>query len=140
MLALPLTYMNESGYAVSHLVRYFHVPRHRLVVVCDEMDLPFGTLRIRTGGSSAGNRGLKSVITELGSQDFARLRVGVGRPRDSSIAHVLGEFPPEEAQVLPQLLETAADAVTVILRDGTTAAMNAFNRDWLPQLRPSSTA
>lgn len=135
LLAMPVTYMNDSGFAVSRLVRYFHVPLESMIVVADEIDLPFGTLRVRPSGGSAGNGGMKSIIRELGTEDFARLRVGVGRPRDSAVRHVLGTFSPEQAELLPSLVDTAADAVTTFLEAGVRDAMNRFNRDWLPELQ-----
>lgn len=134
LLAEPLTYMNESGNAVSRLVQYYKLPLDHLLVVCDDLDLPFGTLRLRPNGSSGGQRGLQSIIQALGTDEFARLRIGVGRPRDSAVGHVLSPFSPEEERFLPSLIDTAADAVTVALRDGVQAAMNRYNRDWLPSL------
>jgi len=131
LLALPVTYMNESGNAVSRLVQYFHVPLEHLLVVADDMDIPFGTLRLRRGGSSGGNRGMRSVIQSLGSEEFARVRVGIGRPTGSAVGHVLDRFPPEQRQVLPRIVGRAADAVVFALRDGITSAMNEYNRDWL---------
>jgi PTH1 family peptidyl-tRNA hydrolase len=134
LLAQPLTYMNESGLAVSTLLHYYKIPRERLLVVCDDIDLPFGTLRLRPSGSSGGNGGLKSVIQQLGSEQFARLRVGVERPRSSAVGHVLGEFAPEQARVLPSLIDTAADAVTAAVESGIQTAMNRYNRNWLDEL------
>lgn len=135
LLAMPVTYMNDSGFAVSRLLRYYRVSLDRLLVVADEMDLPFGTLRVRPSGSSAGNGGMKSIIRELGTEDFPRLRVGVGRPAGAAVRHVLGSFPPEQSELLPALVDTAADAVTAFLRSGARDTMNRFNRDWLPELR-----
>ena len=131
LLALPLTYMNESGNAVSHLVSYYKIPLGRLIVIADDMDLPFGTLRVRPNGSSAGNRGLRSVITSLGSEEFARLRVGIGRPSGNAVSHVLERFSPEERKHLPGVIRAAADAALVALRDGVPVAMNDFNRNWI---------
>jgi PTH1 family peptidyl-tRNA hydrolase len=136
LLALPQTYMNESGNAVGRLVTYYGVAIDHLLVACDDMDLPFGTLRLRPRGSSGGNGGLKSIIRTLGSEEFARLRVGVGRPRGDAVGHVLGEFSQEESRFLPALVETATDAVTHVLNEGVTSAMNEFNRDWMPVLTP----
>lgn len=138
LLALPLTYMNESGNAVSRLVHYYRVPLDRLLVMCDEIDLPFGTLRLRPSGSSAGHRGLQSIIQALGTDAFARLRVGVGRPPGEGVHHVLGPFSADEARLVPALIDTAADAVTVALVQGMEVAMNRYNRDWLPTISPSA--
>jgi PTH1 family peptidyl-tRNA hydrolase len=133
IVARPVTFMNLSGTAVSRLVQYYHVPLARLLIVCDDMDLPFGTLRIRPSGSSGGNNGLKSVIEELGTQEFARMRIGVGRPRGEAIDHVLSRFPPQQERMLPQLIRVAADAVPTALRD-VRAAMNEYNRSWAETL------
>ena len=135
LLALPITYMNESGNAVRRLLQYYRVPLSQLLVVCDDLDLPFGTLRLRPGGSSGGHNGLKSIIQALGSDQFARLRVGVGRPEASAVGHVLGPFSRDEAALLPALVNTAADATLAWLEGDVTTAMNRFNRDWLPALR-----
>lgn len=136
LVALPTTYMNNSGEAVTRLLAYYHVPVDHLLVIADDLDLPFGTLRIRPDGSSGGNGGLKSIIQQLGTKEFARLRVGVGRPRSDAINHVLGPFPPEQVAVLPRLVSIAADAVGATIRDGARASMNTYNRDWLPDLSP----
>lgn len=135
LLALPTTYMNESGNAVRRLVQYYRVPLPQLLVVCDDIDLPFGTLRLRPSGSSGGHRGLKSIIAALGSEEFARLRVGVGRPEASAVGHVLGPFSRDEAALVPALVNTSADAALAWLEGDVTATMNRFNRDWLPALR-----
>lgn len=133
LLAVPVTFMNESGNPVSRLVRYYRVPNSHLLVIHDELDLPFGTLRIRPRGSAAGNNGLKSIIGELGTDDFPRLRIGIGRPAQSAVAHVLQPFSPTEMEGLPTIVETAVDAVLCWLTEGTTAAMNRFNRNVLPE-------
>jgi len=134
LLAMPITYMNDSGHAVSHLVQYYHLPIEHVLIILDEMDLPFGTLRLRPSGSAGGHNGLKSIIRELGTEEFARLRVGVGRPQGSAVRHVLQPFSADEARVLPLLIDTAADAAISALQSGVQEAMNRFNRDWLPSL------
>jgi peptidyl-tRNA hydrolase, PTH1 family len=134
LLALPITYVNESGNAVRRLLQYYRVPLSQLLVVCDDIDLPFGTLRLRPGGSSGGHKGLKSIIEALGNEEFARLRVGVGRPEASAVGHVLGPFSRDEAALLPALVDTSADAALAWLEGDMKAAMNRFNRDWLPAL------
>ena len=123
--------MNESGLAVKRLMAYYKVPPRRLLVVCDDLDIPFGTLRLRPDGSSGGNGGLKSIIRETGTQEFPRLRFGIGRPAHTAVSHVLQDFSAEEASELPALLDVASDAVTATLREGVAAAMNQFNRSWL---------
>jgi PTH1 family peptidyl-tRNA hydrolase len=134
LLAMPLTYMNESGNAVSRLLGYYRVPLDRLLVVYDEIDLPFGTIRLRPSGSAAGNRGLRSIIQATGSEEFSRLRLGVGRPRGEAVSHVLGRFPPEQERLLPQLLDIACDCTEAVLAGDVGAAMNRFNRNWLDEL------
>ncbi|MBV9279095.1 MAG: aminoacyl-tRNA hydrolase [Chloroflexi bacterium] len=138
LLALPVTYMNESGSAVQRVMSYYHLPLTNLLVVCDDIDLPYATLRLRPNGSSGGNGGLKSIIRELGTQDFARLRVGVGRPPSDAVGHVLSPFPPQQRALLPALVETAADAVETWLREGVEPVMNRFNRSWADELAAPS--
>ena len=134
LLAQPVTYMNESGQAVQRLLHYFRVPLERLLVVCDEMDLPFGTVRLRPEGSAGGNRGLQSVVQCVGSERFARLRVGVGRPPGEAKSHVLAPFQPEQRRLLEPLIDTCARACEAWIQRGVEPAMNAYNRDWLPEL------
>lgn len=140
LLALPVTYMNESGHAVSRLVQYYRVSLDHLLIVCDDLDLPFGTIRLRPNGSSAGQRGLQSIIQELGTSEFARLRLGLGRPPGSAVNYVLSRFPPEQARLLPALLGVAADATSLALTEDVRAAMNRYNKDWLPVLAPAGEA
>lgn len=129
VLAKPLTYMNLSGEAVGPLVRFYKIPLERLLVVYDEIDIPFNTLRLRAEGGAGGHRGMRSIIQSLGSQDFARLRVGVGRPPDGREAadHVLAPWTKEEAAQAPALVERAALAVETWLTEGILSAMNRFN-------------
>ena len=131
VIALPVTYMNESGNAVSRLLAYYHIPVERLLVIADEMDLPFGTLRMRPRGSAAGHNGLRSIEQAIGTDDFARLRFGIGRPAARhGVPHVLGRFSEQETERLPDLVETAARAVAAALNEGLEKAMNEFNRSW----------
>jgi PTH1 family peptidyl-tRNA hydrolase len=135
IIAEPLTFMNESGIAVRRLLDYYKISPERLIVVGDDLDLPFGRLRIRTDGSSGGNGGLKSIIREIGDDRFTRLRVGIDRPSIPAKAYVLQPFSREQELVLPGLIDVACDALDAILTRGAEAAMNEFNRDWLPALR-----
>ena len=128
VLAKPQTMMNLSGLAVKALRAKYDVPLERLVVVHDELDLPFGRLRLRQGGSSAGNHGLDSVISSLGSKDFIRVRVGIGRPPGDGIDYVLSPFTEAERAQLPDIVRRAADAIDVILEQGLERAMTDFNR------------
>ncbi|MBI4232858.1 MAG: aminoacyl-tRNA hydrolase [Chloroflexi bacterium] len=129
VLARPRTYMNLSGEAARYLVDRFGVRPPDLLVLCDDMDLPLGKLRIRPSGSAGGHNGMRSVIAALGNQEFPRLRVGIGRPPQGldEVTYVLGHFTPEEEAVMQGVMPRVADAVACILREGLAAAMNRFN-------------
>jgi peptidyl-tRNA hydrolase, PTH1 family len=129
LLVKPQTYMNESGQSVGSLVRFYKVPLEQLLVIHDDVDLPFDTLRMRPKGGSAGQKGLASIIDRLGTQDFPRLRVGVGRPpgRMLAAAYVLQDFDRDEKENLPQILDRAAEASLVFITEGIDSAMNKFN-------------
>jgi PTH1 family peptidyl-tRNA hydrolase len=129
VLAKPRTFMNNSGVSVSQLVRFYKVPLEKLLVAFDDVDLPLETLRLRSEGSSGGQNGMKSIIQRLGSQDFARLRIGVGRPkgRMSTPNHVLQDFSRSEQQALPFVLKRASDAMQTFVNEGIVTAMNKFN-------------
>jgi peptidyl-tRNA hydrolase, PTH1 family len=129
VLAKPQTFMNDSGLAVSQLLRWYKTPRQQLLVIYDELDLPFGTLRLRGDGSAGGHNGMKSIIQQLGSQDFARLRIGIGRPSaGANVPYVLSAFNDAERRQLDTVLERAADAALMWRRQGIIAAMNDYNR------------
>ncbi len=129
VLLKPATYMNLSGRSVQAALAFFKVEPGALVVVHDELDLPFGTLRVKSGGGLAGHNGLKSIKESCGSSDFLRLRVGVGRPRGGRGAgHVLSDFSKEESAELPDVVERASSALEDILQRGVQAAMNLHNR------------
>ena len=129
VLAKPLTFMNESGVAVSQIARWYKVPRDRLLVIYDELDLPFGTIRLRANGSAGGHNGVQSVIQHLHTQDFARLRIGIGRPRaGSTVPYVLAQFSSAEQKELPEIIDRAAAAALLWVREGITVAMNEYNR------------
>lgn len=129
VLVKPLTYMNLSGNAVRALQKRHGLSLQHLLVVCDDLDLPLGRLRLRQSGGAGGHRGLASVISALGSNEFSRLRVGVGRPpgREEVVDYVLGRFAPEERETAAAAVRRAADAVETWLRCGIEEAMNAFN-------------
>ena len=128
----PQEFMNRSGDAVALALSKLPVedPSRDLIVALDDVDLPFGRLRLRAGGGAAGQKGLTHVIERLGRDDLPRLRFGIGRPQTAMdvTAWVLERFSPEQEQALPGLLASAADAIDVWLRDGVEAAMNRFNR------------
>lgn len=127
VLAKPLTFMNDSGVAVRKLLARERVPLTEVLVVADDFALPFGKLRFREAGSHGGHNGLRSIIEELESEKFSRLRVGIGEPGRGAIDHVLSKFAADERTRLPILLDAAADAVEAWARDGTSKAANRFN-------------
>jgi peptidyl-tRNA hydrolase, PTH1 family len=131
MLAKPLTYMNLSGDAVAGLSRYFDVPVADLLVVVDEVALPFGKLRARVRGSAGGHNGLKSVIERLGTTDFPRLRLGVGRGdgRRDLADHVLAKFERGELAELETIIARAADAAELFAAEGISKVMSVYNPD-----------
>ena len=128
-LLCPSTYMNRSGLSVSEAVRFYKLPLEELLVVCDDMNLPFAKLRIRVDGSAGGQKGLADIIRQLGTEGFARLRFGIGRPPDrvDPADYVLARFFEEEQTALPQALKRAADAVETWIVSGTAESMNRFN-------------
>jgi PTH1 family peptidyl-tRNA hydrolase len=129
VLAKPLTFMNDSGGPVSGLRAFFKSPLERIVVIHDELDIPYGTLRLKQGGGDNGHNGLRSISSALGSRDYLRVRFGIGRPpgRMDAAAFVLRDFSPAERRDLEFHLDRAADAVEAILADGLERAQNAFN-------------
>jgi PTH1 family peptidyl-tRNA hydrolase len=128
-LAIPLTYMNESGQAVAPLARRFGVDAEHLVVVHDELDLPVAVLRVKAGGGLAGHNGLRSIKSHLHTDGFLRVRIGVDKPvsKEHGADHVLNKFSKRERTEVDVTIEQAADAVETILRDGVDTAMNRFN-------------
>lgn len=129
VLAKPLTYMNLVGNSIAPMAKYFKVPPARVVAVHDEIDLPLGDVRIKIGGGTAGHNGLRSLVSSLGTNEFLRVRVGVGRPpgRKEAADHVLAAFSKQEEKELPFLIDASADAVQLILREGAERAQNAIN-------------
>ena len=131
VLAKPETFMNLSGVSVHELVeKYEAQPERDLVLLYDELDLPFGTLRVRPRGRSAGHNGVESVIGAVGTQEFARVRMGVApdHPVGDGARYVLSQFKKAQYPVVDQVLDAAAEAVKVILAEGVQAAMNRYNR------------
>jgi peptidyl-tRNA hydrolase, PTH1 family len=133
-LAFPTTFMNASGESAQLLIRRFGIDDlATLVVVHDELDLPPGTVRVKVGGGLAGHNGLRSLVQHLKSQDFVRVRIGVGKPpsKDHGVGHVLSKIPKTERALLDEAVITAAEAVEVIAADGVDAAMRRFNTQGL---------
>lgn len=127
ILAKPRTYMNLSGYALEYLRQRFNLAGQRTLVVVDDMDLPTGKLRLRAEGGSGGHHGLDSIINELGSEVFARLRIGIGRPDADTIRHVLGPFSFSERKAINDALESSIDVVEECVLNGIEYAMNSYN-------------
>ena len=137
VIAKPQTYMNRSGQSVSRLVQKFNIDLNDLLVIHDDLDLPLGKIRIRQGGGSGGHKGIDSIISYLESQDFIRLRVGIGRPIKNEgsteiseadiIAYVLSDFTEEEKQTIVQVIPMVSEAILYLLTEGLVAAMNRYN-------------
>jgi len=126
----PMEFMNCSGQAVQRVAAFWKISPEQTVVVHDELDVPFGRLKLGAGGGSGGHNGLESIIQEWGSPDFARVRLGIGRPPAAwdPADYVLADFSEEEQRLLPDLIGEAADAITTIVESGLPAAMNRFNK------------
>ncbi|MBP8250962.1 MAG: aminoacyl-tRNA hydrolase [Herpetosiphon sp.] len=138
-LARPQTYMNDSGKAVVGLVNWYKIdPATQLLVIFDELDLPFGTIKLRMQGGSSGQGGMKSIIQLLGTQQFPRLRFGIGRPPAGweVVNYVLGNWNPAEREHLPALYDRAVGACESMIRDGVVKAMNLVNAE--PKKEPSN--
>ena len=130
LLLKPMTYMNLSGRSVLQLSAYFHVPPQQIIVLFDDISLEPGRLRIRADGSAGGHNGIKSIISEVGSQDFPRVKIGVGgkaHPEQDLADHVLSTFSASEEKALVSALERAADAALCIIEKGVPEAANRFN-------------
>jgi PTH1 family peptidyl-tRNA hydrolase len=129
LLAMPQTYMNLSGNAARKLLAYFKMDISNLIVIHDDLDLPFGKFRLKTGGGDAGHKGLKSITTCLGSADFMRIRMGIGKPSDKSRVedYVLKRFDLEETDLLQQIIQLASEAATEIVLSGMQTAMVKYH-------------
>jgi PTH1 family peptidyl-tRNA hydrolase len=130
ILIKPQTFMNLSGQAVSSFLRFYKIPLDNLLVVYDDVDLPFETLRLKPDGGDAGQKGVRSIIDRLGTQSFPRLRVGIGRPsgRTPVSDYVLSDFDGNERELLPFVLDQAAAAALLFIDDGLEAAMTLYNQ------------
>ena len=127
LLLKPQTYMNLSGESVAPVVKYHNATAADLIVVQDDIDLAVGRLRIRKGGSCGGHNGVRNIIERLGTPDFARLKVGVGKDRSNVVAHVLGKFDPVTRQTMDRVVAEAAKAAAEVVRSGPDRAMNLYN-------------
>ncbi len=129
ILAKPQTYMNLSGQPVNSLVNFYKFPLENLLIIYDDVDLPLEALRLRPGGGSSGHKGMKSIIERLGTQDFPRMRLGIGRPpgRKGAANYVLKNFSKDETEFLPEILERSVNAVLTFVTEGLETAMNQYN-------------
>lgn len=129
ILVKPMTFMNESGKAVSPLLRFYKLPISNLLVIHDDLDLPLGTLRLRPSGGTSGQRGMASIITQLGTQDFPRMRLGISRPpgQMDPVDYVLKDFLPSETELQKIVLRTAVEASQMFITQGLTRTMNQYN-------------
>lgn len=129
VLAMPRTYVNASGEAVRYLIDHYKASANDLVVIYDDMDLAPGRIRVRKGGGAGGHNGMKSIVQSLGTQEFGRLRIGIGRPTmgTSDIDHVLGEPPTQDLDAVSQGVDIAAKAIKCLLENGYEVAMNHYN-------------
>lgn len=129
-LMKPRTFMNNSGEAVAPVINFYHIPIEGLIVLYDDMDLPLGKLRIREKGSAGGHNGMRSIITHIGSENFVRVRVGIGRPEaagHNTIGHVLGDFSKDEESSIKAAVDNVKNVIEVMVKDGVNSAMNKFN-------------
>jgi PTH1 family peptidyl-tRNA hydrolase len=129
VMARPAAHMNDSGRPVRAVLRWYKSSPERLIVIHDELDIPFGAVRVKQGGGTAGHNGLRSLVSHLSGGDFSRVRIGISHPRSGrdAVGYVLGDFSAAERRGLPDVLERAADATERIVEAGPEAAMNHFN-------------
>ncbi|HAA30548.1 MAG TPA: aminoacyl-tRNA hydrolase [Cyanobacteria bacterium UBA8553] len=129
LLLKPLTYMNRSGQAIRAALDWYKLPPESVLIIYDDMDLPVGRLRLRLSGSAGGHNGMKSAIAHLGTQNFPRLRIGIGKSGTDkdTVSHVLGKFSPRETQLMPEVLQLVVDAVELGLKQGIEKAMSLYN-------------
>ena len=130
ILAKPQTYMNLSGESIREIADFYKIEPENIIILCDDINLSEGQLRIRLKGSAGGHNGLKNIICHLGTQEFPRIRIGVGeKPRGMDLAdYVLGRFPKEQQAVMEEAYRDAAEAACMMIEDGADAAMNHYNR------------
>lgn len=128
-LLKPLTYMNRSGQSVRAVIDWYKLPVESLLIIYDDMDLPVGRLRIRLSGSAGGHNGMKSIIAHVNQQNFARLRIGIGKSGQSknTVSHVLGKFAPTEQKVIDEMILLTTEAISCSLKQGLEQAMNRYN-------------
>ncbi len=138
-LLKPLTYMNRSGQSIRSMVDWYKLPPESVLIIYDDMALPVGKLRLRSSGSAGGHNGMKSAIAHLGTQEFPRLRIGIGSPKDplvgdekDTVSHVLGKFMPAEAAVVAEVIDLTVSAIELGLKQGIPKAMSLYNNQSIP--------
>ncbi len=127
LLVKPLTYMNLSGQSVRKVVDFYNVEAENLLIVCDDVNLPLGKLRFRSKGSHGGHNGLRDIQTHLGTNEYHRLRIGVGNPDEDMVDHVLGKFRPSEKPIVEESLQKTVQAVALWWKEGIEKCMNEYN-------------
>ena len=129
ILLKPQTYMNLSGKSIQEVANYYHIPVENILVIYDDMDIDIGKVKIRKKGGAGSHNGMKSIVNHLKSENFPRIRIGIGTPKDKSdsIYYVIGPIPKEEQEILDQATTKAKDAISEILKSGIDVAMNQFN-------------
>lgn len=127
ILLKPSTYMNLSGESIIQFVNFYKIPNDNIIIIYDDISLEVGKLRIREKGSAGGHNGIKSIISHLSSDEFPRIKVGVGSPKNDLINHVLGRFNSDEAKIMEKVFDVSAEAVSYILKNNLREAMNKFN-------------
>jgi len=129
ILALPQTWMNRSGDSIGPMVGFYKLAREEVIVVHDELDLPFGSVKVKAGGGHGGHNGLRDLVAKMGGGQFDRVRVGIGRPEGpmDPADYVLARWSPEQAPAVPAIVDRAAECIEAVLRDGVREAMNRFN-------------
>lgn len=127
MLLKPTTYMNLSGESIREVINFYKLDNEEIIIVYDDISLDLGKMRIRPKGSAGGHNGIKSIIANLGSDIFPRVKVGVGQPKNDLVSHVLGKFTKEEDKLLAKTIPAAAEAIETIIKEEVKEAMNKFN-------------
>lgn len=130
-LLKPMTYMNRSGEAISKASNFFKIPAENIVVIHDDMDIPLGRIKLKSGGGTAGHNGLRSIVERTGESGFARVRFGIGKPLNGSdvVSYVLSDFSNEEWELVEESIETCSQAAMEIIENGLHAAMNKYNKN-----------
>jgi peptidyl-tRNA hydrolase, PTH1 family len=127
ILLKPYTYMNLSGESIRSVVDFYKLDLDKIIVIYDDVSLELGRLRIRQSGSAGGHNGIKSIIAQLGTESFPRIKIGIGQPKYDIVKYVLGTFPKEDKKVLEDVLSVASDALEIIIKQGINEAMNKYN-------------